>query len=117
MGVSQVCVCFNGAVCQPPLPEEDYPQEDLPAAEEPEELLATGPHTLPKEYALGHVSRTIIPRASLDRSAPPGWNLTVDPSGTWIFTCEHSPEQVGRGFQVPTSLTDKHGSTVATSVS
>lgn len=87
---------FSHHVCapQPPLPEEDYPQEDDPAADEPEELLATGPPTLPKEYALGHVSRTIIPRASLDRSAPPGWNLTVDPSGTWVFTSEHSPEQV-----------------------
>lgn len=104
-------------VSQPPLPEEDYPQEDLPAAEEPEELLATGPPTFPKEYTLGHVSRTIIPRASLDRSAPPGWNLTVDPSGTWIFTSEHSPEQVGRGFQVPMSLTNKHRFTVAKSVS
>ncbi|KAM3592111.1 uncharacterized protein V6R79_012705 [Siganus canaliculatus] len=80
----------------PPLPEEDYPPEDYPAADEledSEELHATGPPTLPKEYTLSHVSRTIIPRASLDRSTPPGWNLTVDPHGTWVFTSEYSPEQ------------------------
>ncbi|XP_041672206.1 rho GTPase-activating protein 15 isoform X2 [Cheilinus undulatus] len=80
----------------PPLPEEDYPSEDYPAAEQPEsyeQLLATGPPTLPKEYTLSHVSRTIIPRANLDRSTPAGWNLTVEPSGTWVFTSEHSPEQ------------------------
>ncbi|XP_033468091.1 rho GTPase-activating protein 27 isoform X2 [Epinephelus lanceolatus] len=80
----------------PPLPEEDYPSEDYPAAEQPEgyqELLATGPPTLPKEYTLSHMSRTIIPRANLDRSTPSGWNLNVEPNGTWVFTSEHSPEQ------------------------
>lgn len=79
---------------QPPLPEEDYPQDDYQDNDDPEELLAIGPPTLPKEYTLSHVSRTIIPRATLDRNAPPGWNLTVDPNGTWVFTSEHSPEQV-----------------------
>lgn len=79
---------------QPPLPEEDYPQEDYPAADQPEEHLAMGPPTLPKEYMLSHVSQTIIPRANLDRSTPLGWNLTVDPNGTWVFTSDHSPEQV-----------------------
>ncbi|XP_042254142.1 rho GTPase-activating protein 27 isoform X1 [Thunnus maccoyii] len=80
----------------PPLPEEDYPSEEYPAADRPEsyeELLATGPPTLPKEYTLGHVSRTIIPRANLDRSTPAGWNLTVDSNGTWVFSSEHSPDQ------------------------
>ncbi|XP_070782610.1 rho GTPase-activating protein 27-like [Enoplosus armatus] len=80
----------------PPLPEEDYPPEDYPAADQPEaydELLATGPATLPKEYTLSHVTRTIIPRANLDRSTPTGWNLTVEHNGTWVFTNEHSPEQ------------------------
>ncbi|XP_074475230.1 rho GTPase-activating protein 15 isoform X5 [Sebastes fasciatus] len=80
----------------PPLPDEDYPPEDYPAAAPPEgyeDLLAAGPPTLPKEYTLGHVSRTIIPRANLDRSTPSGWNLNVDPNGTWVFTSEHSPEQ------------------------
>uniref|UniRef100_A0A3Q3NPX7 Rho GTPase activating protein 27 n=1 Tax=Labrus bergylta TaxID=56723 RepID=A0A3Q3NPX7_9LABR len=87
---------------QPPLPEEDYPAEDYPAGEQPEPsdmLLATGPPTLPKEYTLSHVSRTIIPRASLDRSTHSGWNLNVDPSGTWVFTSEHSPEQVHPHFR------------------
>ncbi|XP_011612732.2 rho GTPase-activating protein 27 isoform X2 [Takifugu rubripes] len=77
----------------PPLPEEDYPQDEDQDAEEPEELLATGPPTLPKEYMLRHVGRPIIPRASLDRSTPAGWSLSVDPTGAWVFTSEHSPEQ------------------------
>ncbi|XP_070707625.1 rho GTPase-activating protein 27 [Pempheris klunzingeri] len=81
----------------PPLPEEDYPSEDYPAADQPnayDELLAKGPPpTLPKEYTLSHVSRTIIPRANLDRSTPSGWNLTVEENGTWVFTSEYSPEQ------------------------
>uniref|UniRef100_A0A4W6CYR3 Rho GTPase activating protein 27 n=1 Tax=Lates calcarifer TaxID=8187 RepID=A0A4W6CYR3_LATCA len=80
----------------PPLPEEDYPSEDYPAADLPEsyeELHATGPPTLPKEYSLSHVSRPVIPRANLDRSTPSGWNLTVEPNGTWVFTSEHSSDQ------------------------
>ncbi|XP_029312744.1 rho GTPase-activating protein 27 [Cottoperca gobio] len=80
----------------PPLPEEDYPSEDYPAADHPEDcddLLAMGPPTLPKEYTLSLAGRTIIPRANLDRSAPSGWNLNVQPNGTWVFTSEHSPEQ------------------------
>ncbi|XP_041830377.1 rho GTPase-activating protein 15 isoform X2 [Melanotaenia boesemani] len=80
----------------PPLPEEDYPCEDYPPAEQPEaheEPLTTGPPTLPKEYTLSHVCRTIIPRANLDRSTPPGWHLTVEPNGTWVFTSENSPDQ------------------------
>ncbi|XP_008285757.1 rho GTPase-activating protein 15 isoform X2 [Stegastes partitus] len=80
----------------PPLPEEDYPSEDYPASDPPEsyeDLLATGPPTLPKEYALGHVTRTVIPRANLDRSTPAGWNLTVEPCGTWVFTSDSSPDQ------------------------
>lgn len=82
---------------QPPLPQEDYPTQDYPAADHPEaseDLLAAGPPTLPKEYSFSHMTRTAIPRANLDRSAPPGWNLSVEPDGTWVFTNEHSPEQV-----------------------
>ncbi|XP_035002270.2 rho GTPase-activating protein 27 isoform X1 [Hippoglossus stenolepis] len=81
----------------PPLPAEDYPPEDYPSAAEQtevyEELLAAGPPTLPKEYTLSHVSRTIIPRANLDRSTSSGWNLNVDPTGTWVFTSDLSPDQ------------------------
>ncbi|KAG7227703.1 hypothetical protein INR49_029465 [Caranx melampygus] len=80
----------------PPLPEEDYPTEDYPADYQPddnEELHATGPPTFPKEFSLSHVSRTVIPRANLDRSTPAGWNLNVEPNGTWVFTSEHSPDQ------------------------
>lgn len=76
----------------PPLPEEDYPTENYRADSPPddhEELLAVGPPT----FALGHVSRTVIPRANLDRSTPAGWHLNVEPNGTWVFTSEHSPDQ------------------------
>lgn len=86
--------CFILLPPQPPLPEEDYPQDEDQDAEEPEELLATGPPTLPKEYMLSHASRPIIPRAALDRSTPAGWTLSVDANGAWVFTSEHSPEQV-----------------------
>uniref|UniRef100_A0A3B5LB15 Uncharacterized protein n=1 Tax=Xiphophorus couchianus TaxID=32473 RepID=A0A3B5LB15_9TELE len=77
-------------------PMSDYPSEDYPGADQAEfyeDIQNTGPPTLPKEYALGHVSRTTIPRANLDRSTPPGWNLTVEPNGTWVFTSENSPDQ------------------------
>ncbi|XP_029934045.1 rho GTPase-activating protein 15 isoform X2 [Myripristis murdjan] len=80
----------------PPLPEEDYPSEDYPVIDPPdfqEEPAIAAPPTLPKEYTFSHVNRAIIPRANLDRSSPSGWNLTVDPDGTWIFTSEHSQEQ------------------------
>ncbi|XP_034715868.1 rho GTPase-activating protein 27 isoform X2 [Etheostoma cragini] len=80
----------------PPLPEEDYPSEDYPAADHPEgyqDLVAAGPPTFPKEYTLSHVSQTIIPRANLDRSTQMGWNLNVEPNGTWVFTTENSPDQ------------------------
>nr|XP_057934160.1 rho GTPase-activating protein 27 isoform X2 [Doryrhamphus excisus] len=80
----------------PPLPEEDYPSEDYPGYHQPdldEEPPATGPPVSPREYELSHVSRTVIPRASLDRSAPAGWNLNVEHDGTWVFTSERSSEQ------------------------
>lgn len=89
---------------QPPLPAEDYPSEDYPGAHQAEfheDVHNVGPPNLPKEYALGHVSRTLIPRANLDRSTPPGWNLNVEPNGTWVFTHENSPDQVWRAHKSP----------------
>ncbi|MEQ2236379.1 hypothetical protein ILYODFUR_012189 [Ilyodon furcidens] len=80
----------------PPLPVEDYPSENYLCADKAEfyeDVQNAGPPTHPKEYALSHVSRTIIPRANLDRSTPPGWNLTVEPNGTWVFTSANSPDQ------------------------
>ncbi|TNN84842.1 Rho GTPase-activating protein 27 [Liparis tanakae] len=76
--------------------QEDYPSGVYPAADPPEgyeELFAAAPPTPPLEYSISHVSRTAIPRAALDRSTPTGWNLNVEPNGTWVFTNEHSPEQ------------------------
>ncbi|KAK2820647.1 hypothetical protein Q5P01_023606 [Channa striata] len=80
----------------PPLPEEDYPSEDYPGADPPEaysELQVSGPPTLPKEYALSHGNRSIIPRAILDHGTQTGWNLNVEPNGTHVFTSEHSSDQ------------------------
>ncbi|XP_012727158.2 rho GTPase-activating protein 27 isoform X1 [Fundulus heteroclitus] len=80
----------------PPLPAEDYPSEDYPGADQAvfySDVNNSGPPALPKDYALGPVGRTVIPRANLDRSTPPGWNLTVEPNGTWVFTSENSPDQ------------------------
>ncbi|XP_071250337.1 rho GTPase-activating protein 27-like isoform X4 [Salvelinus alpinus] len=88
----------------PPLPEEDYQADDYQADDYPaevdlpeEELLAVSPvtpHSFPKDYTPSHVTRAVIPRASLDRSAPTGWNLNIDPDGTWVFSNRHSPDQV-----------------------
>nr|XP_061788075.1 rho GTPase-activating protein 27-like isoform X3 [Nerophis lumbriciformis] len=73
----------------PPLPEEDYPGYDLPQPQQESSV----PPLLPREYDLSQVSRTVIPRADLDRSTPAGWSLHVEPDGTWVFTSEHSSEQ------------------------
>ncbi|CAL8304191.1 unnamed protein product [Lota lota] len=79
----------------PPFPEEDYPPGDYAEdqltdiLEDPED----GPPSFPKEYTLSHVTQAALPRAALDRSAPSGWTLTVDPDGTWVFTSEYSQEQ------------------------
>ncbi|XP_061666137.1 rho GTPase-activating protein 27 [Syngnathoides biaculeatus] len=81
----------------PQLPEEDYHSEDYAGgADGPdpdEESPAMGSPTSPREYDLSHVSRAVIPRASLDRSTPSGWSLSVEPDGTWVFTNEHSLEE------------------------
>uniref|UniRef100_A0A4W5N120 Rho GTPase activating protein 27 n=1 Tax=Hucho hucho TaxID=62062 RepID=A0A4W5N120_9TELE len=82
----------------PPLPEEDYPADDYPAEVDlpEEELLAVSPltpHSFPEDYTPSHVTRAVIPRASLDKSAPTGWNLNIDPDGTWVFSNRHSPDQ------------------------
>ncbi|XP_036384993.1 rho GTPase-activating protein 27-like isoform X2 [Megalops cyprinoides] len=69
----------------PPLPEEDYP---IDSQEDPGTL-----PTFPKEYTFSHVTRTTIPRASLDTSAPAGWTRSVDPDGKWVYTSESTQEQ------------------------
>lgn len=75
----------------PPLPEEDYPaEEDSPATLRQEDAFSFAGSS---EYSLAHVKKTVIPRACLDRSAPAGWTLNVDPDGVWIFTNDHTQEQ------------------------
>lgn len=46
------------------------------------------------EYLLAHMKKALIPRACLDRSAPAGWTLHVDPDGVWVFTNDLTQEQV-----------------------
>ncbi|XP_077360007.1 rho GTPase-activating protein 15-like isoform X2 [Festucalex cinctus] len=81
----------------PKLPKEDYRSEDYPAgADGPdpdEEPQATVSPASSREYDLSHVSRTVIPRASLDRSTPAGWTFSVEPDGTWVFTNMHTLDQ------------------------
>ncbi|KAJ7984880.1 hypothetical protein DPEC_G00359360 [Dallia pectoralis] len=74
----------------PPLPEEDYPAEDYPdLAEAPERVSSRSSN----DYSPSHLTPTTLPHASLDRSAPTGWNLNIDPDGTWVFSSQHSPEE------------------------
>ncbi|XP_030630924.1 rho GTPase-activating protein 27 [Chanos chanos] len=80
----------------PPLPEEDYPaEEDYPSypPPEPQEPMSPSSCSSPSEYSLAHVKRAVIPRACLDRTAPAGWTLHVDPDGTWVFTSDYTQEQ------------------------
>ncbi|XP_062381915.1 rho GTPase-activating protein 27 isoform X2 [Sardina pilchardus] len=87
----------------PPLPAEDYPaddeytvclDEDDPAGgTRPPGVPAPLPLSSQSEYSLSHVRKAAIPRACLDRSAPAGWTLHVDPDGVWVFTSEHTHEQ------------------------
>ncbi|XP_056432711.1 rho GTPase-activating protein 27 isoform X1 [Gadus chalcogrammus] len=87
----------------PPFPEEDYPPGDY--AEDPlGEVLEDPEDSFPQEFTLGHVTPASLPRAALDRSAPAGWALSVDPDGTWVFTSEHSQEQWIKSL-------DEHGQT------
>ncbi|XP_026771309.3 rho GTPase-activating protein 12 isoform X1 [Pangasianodon hypophthalmus] len=73
----------------PPLPEEDYP-EDIPATLGQEDALSFAGSS---EYSLAHVRKVVIPRACLNRNAPAGWTLNIDPDGVWVFTNDHTQEQ------------------------
>ncbi|XP_043109937.1 rho GTPase-activating protein 12 isoform X2 [Puntigrus tetrazona] len=72
--------------CPPPLPEEDYPAS--PDLEE-----EASPLSMPSEYSLIHVKKVAIPKASLDHSVPPGWTLSIDHEGAWVFTSDYTQEQ------------------------
>ncbi|KAI2658768.1 Rho GTPase-activating protein 27 [Labeo rohita] len=75
---------------KPPLPEEDYPAS--PDLEE-----GSSPLSMPAEYSSINVKKVSIPRASVDHSVPPGWNLSIDPEGVWVFTSDYTQEQYGVG--------------------
>ncbi|XP_076844066.1 rho GTPase-activating protein 27 isoform X2 [Brachyhypopomus gauderio] len=78
----------------PPLPEEDYPaEEDFSASLGQEVAGSPSSFALIPEYTLAHVKKAFIPRACLDRNAPPGWRLSIDADGAWIFTSEYTQEQ------------------------
>lgn len=85
--------CLHVIHHQPPLPEEDYPaDEDTPSPPGKGDSYSFAGSS---EYSLAHVKKAVIPRACLDRSAPAGWTLSVDSDGVWIFTNDHTQEQVG----------------------
>jgi len=46
------------------------------------------------EYSLINMKKVFIPRVNLDQSTPPGWTLSIDPEGTWVFTSHFTQEQV-----------------------
>ncbi|KTG03850.1 hypothetical protein cypCar_00002473, partial [Cyprinus carpio] len=71
--------------CPPPLPEEDYPASP--------DLEEASPYSMPSEYTLIQVKKLSIPRASLDHSVPPGWTLSIDAEGAWVFTSDYTQEQ------------------------
>ncbi|KAK1794339.1 hypothetical protein P4O66_011229, partial [Electrophorus voltai] len=78
----------------PPLPEEDYPaEEDFSASLGQEDPGSPSSFSLSSEYSLAHVKKAFIPRACLDRNTPPGWHLSVDADGAWVFTSEYTQEQ------------------------
>ncbi|KAK7919272.1 hypothetical protein WMY93_010556 [Mugilogobius chulae] len=91
----------------PPLPEEDYPQEDYPQEDYPavdppeqyEDHVGAGGVSPTQDFNLTHATRTVIPRPSL--TTPTGWNLTVEPNGTWVFTNENTPEQWIKSWTLP----------------
>uniref|UniRef100_A0A8C1S3G0 Rho GTPase activating protein 27 n=1 Tax=Cyprinus carpio TaxID=7962 RepID=A0A8C1S3G0_CYPCA len=68
--------------CPPPLPEEDYPASP--------DLEEASPYSMPSEYTLIQVKKLSIPRASLDHSVPPGWTLSIDAEGAWVFTSDYT---------------------------
>ncbi|XP_039520652.1 rho GTPase-activating protein 15-like isoform X2 [Pimephales promelas] len=79
----------GNATCQEdfplPLPEEDYPASP--------ELEESSPLSMSAEYSLINMKKVFIPRVSLDQSTPPGWTLSIDPEGTWVFTSHFTQEQ------------------------
>ncbi|XP_067268675.1 rho GTPase-activating protein 27 isoform X2 [Pseudorasbora parva] len=71
----------------PPLPDEDYPKNQL-----------EGSHTsfqLPKDLNLHQIKRAIIPRAVMDthKDVPLGWTHSVGADGKNIYTSELTHEQ------------------------
>ncbi|XP_026078916.1 rho GTPase-activating protein 27 [Carassius auratus] len=71
--------------CLPPLPEEDYPASP--------DLEEACPLSMPSDYTFTQVKKVSIPRASLDHRVPPGWTLSIDPEGAWVFTSDYTQEQ------------------------
>ncbi|XP_030649344.1 rho GTPase-activating protein 27 [Chanos chanos] len=69
----------------PPLPEEDYPMDDL-------DRHPNSP-ILPKDFQLPPIKTALIPRANLDPAVPVGWTRSLEPDGKTIFTSERTHEQ------------------------
>lgn len=71
----------------PPLPEEDYPSDQL---EDSHISLQ-----LPKDFQLSQIKRAVIPRAVVDmhKDVPVGWTHSVGAGGKSLYTNELSHEQ------------------------
>lgn len=79
------CLCLHYE--QPPLPEEDYPTDDL---EEPQ-----SPPVFGRDMSIPAIKRTVIPRPSLEPSVPAGWTRNQQPDGKTVFTSDRTQEKVG----------------------
>ncbi len=88
----KISVCFfvHSLLLQPPLPEEDYPSDQL---EDSHISLQ-----LPKDFQLSQIKRAVIPRAVVDmhKDIPVGWTHSVGAGGKSLYTNELSHEQVTR---------------------
>ncbi len=88
----KISVCFfvHSLLLQPPLPEEDYPSDQL---EDSHISLQ-----LPKDFQLSQIKRAVIPRAVVDmhKDIPVGWTHSVGADGKTLYTNELSHEQVTR---------------------
>lgn len=85
------CLCPSHE--QPPLPEEDYPTDDL---EEPQ-----SPPVFSRDTSIPTNKPTVIPRPSLEPSVTAGWTLSQQPDGKTVFTSDRTQEQVGILFRNP----------------
>uniref|UniRef100_A0A671RAH3 Rho GTPase-activating protein 12-like n=1 Tax=Sinocyclocheilus anshuiensis TaxID=1608454 RepID=A0A671RAH3_9TELE len=58
----------------------------------PEDI--TSPGQFLEDFLIIFLLSSLLPKtASLDYSVPPGWTLSIDPEGAWVFTSDYTQEQ------------------------